>query len=276
MNKEYVSLRKGIKEFLLPNQSLLSRCSNSKNELLKLPYSLFSDYIVFYTRKSFDLPDLCNTTMLLDDGESTTLKIEILKLLHSADMQIEDIKIEHDKNNGVINYLKNNKKNEDEEKLIQALSAAPKLAHKMLTESSEIKYEYFDLEKQESSGTSKLYDLSSYILSSLVHGKTFIIDEFNNALHPIIEKMIIELYLNPNVNKKNAQLLITSHDTYILDACKLKREQVWFTDKNNNGETELYCLNEFDKNLIRDYATYGKYYLDGRFRALPAVTTPQF
>lgn len=276
LNKEYVSLRKGIKEFLLPNQSLLSRCGNSKNELLKLPYSFFSDYIVFYTRKSFDLPDLCNTTMLLDDGESTTLKIEILKLLHSADMQIEDIKIEHDKNNGVINYLKNNKKNEDEEKLIQALSAAPKLAHKMLTESSEIKYEYFDLEKQESSGTSKLYDLSSYILSSLVYGKTFIIDEFNNALHPIIEKMIIELYLDPNVNKKNAQLLITSHDTYILDACKLKREQVWFTDKNSYGETELYCLNEFDKNLIRDYATYGKYYLDGRFRALPAVTKPQF
>ena len=146
----------------------------------------------------------------------------------------------------------------------------------MLTESSEIKYEYFDLEKQESSGTSKLYDLSSYILSSLVYGKTFIIDEFNNALHPIIEKMIIELYLDPNINKKNAQLLITSHDTYILDACKLKREQVWFTDKNSYGETELYCLNEFDKNLIRDYATYGKYYLDGRFRALPAVTKPQF
>ena len=44
--------------------------------------------------------------------------------------------------------------------------------------------------------------------------------------------------LNPEINRKNAQLLITSHDTYILDTCELKREQIWFTDKNKDcGDT---------------------------------------
>ena len=82
------------------------------------------------------------------------------------------------------------------------------------------------------------------------------------------------MYLDPEINVNHAQLLVTSHNTYILDACRLKREQVWFTDKNELGETELYCLNEFDKNLIRDYANYGKYYLEGRFNALPAISIP--
>ena len=271
-NKEYTSLRKGVEEFLLPNQSLLSRCGNSKNELLKLPYSFFSDKIVFYTRKSCNLPDVCNTTMLLDEKENEFFKSKIIKILHSADIQIEDIKIEHNKKNGVINYLRNQSSEDRNEKLLYILSAEPKMAHKV--NSMNNKYEYLDLEKQESSGTSKLYDLSSYFLASLVMGKTMVIDEFNNALHPVIEKMIVDMYLNPKININNAQLLVTSHDTYILDACKLKREQVWFTDKNKLGETELYCLNEFDKNLIRDYANYGKYYLEGRFNALPAVSTP--
>lgn len=273
-NKEYTSLRKGIEEFLLPNQSLLSRCGNSKNDLLKIPYSFFSKNIAFYTRKSFDLPDICNTTMLLDEEDNNYIKPEILKLLYSADIQIEDIKIEHNKNNGVINYLRNKSSNERNEKLLNILSAEPKIAHKVNSKSEKKEFVYFDLEKQESAGTSKLYDLSSYIIASLTLGKTMVIDEFNNGLHPIIEKMIIELYLNPEINKNHAQLLVTSHDTYILDACKLKREQVWFTDKNKDGETELYCLNEFDKNLIRDYATFGKYYLEGRFNALPAISTP--
>ena len=273
-NKNYTSLKKGINEFLLPNQSLLSRCGNSKNELLKIPYSFFSDKIKFYTRKSFELPDICNTTMLLDSKDDMFVKAEILKLLHSADIQIKDIKIEHNKDNGMINYLRNKSLDKGNEELLNILSAEPKMAHQLNNKSEKDEFVYFDLEKQESSGTSKLYDLSSYILSSLIQGKTMVIDEFNNALHPIIEKMIIDLYLNPKINKYNAQLLVTSHDTYILDACKLKREQVWFTDKNKLGETELYCLNEFDKNLIRDYTTFGKYYLEGRFNALPAVSTP--
>ena len=273
-NKEYTSLRKGIEEFLLPNQSLLSRCGNSKNELLKLPYSFFSECIIFYTRKPFELPDICSTTMLVEEDKTNLYKSKILKLLHSADIKIEDIKIEHNNNSNVLEYLRNRTKDNSDEEIINVLSAEPKMAHKLNNLTKEDPYVFFDLKEQESSGTSKLYDLAAYLLSSLIIGKTLVIDEFNTALHPIIQKMIIELYLNPKVNKYHAQLLVTSHDTYILDSCKLKREQVWFTDKNSLGETELYCLNEFDKNLIRDYATFGKYYLEGRFSALPAVSMP--
>lgn len=273
-NKEYTSLRKGVEEFLLPNQSLLSRCGNSKNELLKLPYSFFSDKIKFYTHKSFELPEICKTTVLLDGDYQDFFKSQIINFLHSADMQIEDIKIEHNKDNKIIDYLRDASTDERNETLLNLLSAEPKIAHKVNSKTKENEYVYFDLASQESSGTNKLYDLSSYFLSSLISGETIVIDEFNTGLHPVIEKMIVDMYLDPEINVNHAQLLVTSHNTYILDACRLKREQVWFTDKNELGETELYCLNEFDKNLIRDYANYGKYYLEGRFNALPAISIP--
>ena len=132
------------------------------------------------------------------------------------------------------------------------------------------------MQTEESSGTNKLYDLAYYIINSIVTGTVLVIDEFNNALHPLIEKLIIEMYLDPDINKKNAQLLVTSHDTAILDFNVLKREQIWFTDKDKNGVTELYSLNEFDKNKIRDYANYGKNYIEGRFNAIPATNKITF
>ena len=198
----------------------------------------------------------------------------ILNFLHAADIQIEDLKIEHTKKPEMFEYIQNefnNLKSDDINLLKRVYPAEPKMAHKVI--GSDINdVVYFDLATQESAGTKKLYDLAAYIVRSLISGTVLVIDEFNNALHPVIQKMIIDMYLDPEINIMHAQLLVTSHDTFIMDSCELKREQIWFTDKNNFGATELYCLNEFDKNLIRDYVNYGKYYFDGRFKALPAIS----
>ena len=264
--------KKALETFLLPNQSLLSRTGNSNNDSLKEPYKFFKKQIDFYRRKSYELPELCMTTLFLEQEEK--FKHTILNFLHAADIQIEDLKIEHTKKQEMSEYIQNefnNLKSDDINLLKRVYSAEPKMAHKVI--GSDINdVVYFDLATQESAGTKKLYDLAAYIVRSLISGTVLVIDEFNNALHPVIQKMIIDMYLDPEINDSHAQLLVTSHDTFIMDSCELKREQIWFTDKNNFGATELYCLNEFDKNLIRDYVNYGKYYFDGRFKALPAIS----
>ena len=264
--------KKALETFLLPNQSLLSRTGNSNNDSLKEPYKFFKKQIDFYRRKSYELPELCMTTLFLEQEEK--FKHTILNFLHAADIQIEDLKIEHTKKPEMFEYIQNefnNLKSDDINLLRRVYSAEPKMAHKVI--GSDINdVVYFDLATQESAGTKKLYDLAAYIVRSLISGTVLVIDEFNNALHPVIQKMIIDMYLDPEINIMHAQLLVTSHDTFIMDSCELKREQIWFTDKNNFGATELYCLNEFDKNLIRDYVNYGKYYFDGRFKALPAIS----
>ena len=264
--------KKALETFLLSNQSLLSRTGNSNNDSLKEPYKFFKKQIDFYRRKSYELPELCMTTVFLEKKD--IFKQTILNFLYAADIQIEDLKIEHTKKSEKLEHFQNdfdNLKNDDIDLLKRAYSAEPKMAHKVI--GADINdLVYFDLATQESAGTKKLYDLAAYIVHSLVSGTVLVIDEFNNALHPIIQKMIIDMYLDPEINIMHAQLLVTSHDTFIMDSCELKREQIWFTDKNNFGATELYCLNEFDKNLIRDYVNYGKYYFDGRFKALPAIS----
>ena len=264
--------KKALETFLLPNQSLLSRTGNSNNDSLKEPYKFFKKQIDFYRRKSYELPELCMTTLFLEQEEK--FKHTILNFLHAADIQIEDLKIEHTKKQEMSEYIQNefnNLKSDDINLLKRVYSAEPKMAHKVI--GSDINdVVYFDLATQESAGTKKLYDLAAYIVESLFLGTVLVIDEFNNGLHPVIQKMIIDMYLDPEINDSHAQLLVTSHDTFIMDSCELKREQIWFTDKNNFGATELYCLNEFDKNLIRDYVNYGKYYFDGRFKALPAIS----
>ena len=264
--------KKALETFLLSNQSLLSRTGNSNNDSLKSPYQFFKEQINFYRRKSYELPELCVTTLFLEQEDK--FKQTILNFLHAADIQIEDLKIEHTKKPEMFEYIQNefnNLKSDDINLLKRVYSAEPKMAHKVI--GSDINdVVYFDLATQESAGTKKLYDLAAYIVRSLISGTVLVIDEFNNALHPVIQKMIIDMYLDPEINIMNAQLLVTSHDTFIMDSCELKREQIWFADKNNFGATELYCLNEFDKNLIRDYVNYGKYYFDGRFKALPAIS----
>ena len=266
--------KKALEIFLLSNQSLLSRTGNSNNDTLKLPYNFFKNRIDFYKYKYYELTEASLTTLVLEKNDS--FKQTVLKFLHAADIQIEDLKIEHNKNRKLemLEYVKNdgnNLKSNDIELFKRIYSTEPKMAHKVI--GGDINdLVYFDLATQESAGTNKLYDLVSYIVQSLVSGAVLVIDEFNNGLHPVIQKMIIDMYLDPEINNRYAQLLVTSHDTFVMDLCELKREQIWFTDKNNLGATELYCLNEFDKNLIRDYVNYGKYYFDGRFKALPAVS----
>lgn len=264
--------KKALETFLLSNQSLLSRTGNSNNDSLKSPYKFFKDQIDFYRPKPDELSEGYLTTILLERNDK--FKQTILNFLSAADIQIEDLKIEHTKKSEILEHVQNdfnNLKNDDIELLKRVYSAEPKMAHKVI--GSDINnLAYFDLATQESAGTKKLYDLAAYIVESLFLGTVLVIDEFNNGLHPVIQKMIIDMYLDPEINIMHAQLLVTSHDTFIMDSCELKREQIWFTDKNNFGATELYCLNEFDKNLIRDYVNYGKYYFDGRFKALPAIS----
>jgi len=272
--------KKALESFLLPNQSLLSRSGNSNNDSLKEAYSFFTEGITFYTKKNLIFSNLSITTYEIEKSRVNNFKEIVVALLKTADLQIEDLRIDHEKENNDIDFSQFQNINNDsqlKEMLKILFNSKPKMAHKVYNDlETENDLEYFDLNEDESTGTKKLYDLSSYILRSLLTGTVLIIDEFNNGLHPLIEKMIILLYLNPEINKKNAQLLITSHDTYILDICELKREQIWFTDKNKQGATELYSLNEFDKNLIRDYVTYGKQYFEGRFNALPNVTDFSF
>ena len=101
----------------------------------------------------------------------------------------------------------------------------------------------------------------------IANGEVLLIDEFDKSLHPYIVKYIVELFNDPDLNKNNAQLIFNTHDTNLLDLELLRRDQIWFTEKNpENGESTLYALDDFS---IRKSENVEKGYLLGRYGAVP-------
>ena len=124
----------------------------------------------------------------------------------------------------------------------------------------------------ESSGTRSLFAIVYFLLDALESGKSFYIDEFEQNLHPLLVKSLIEMFQNPVVNTKNAQLLFTTHDVTLIDNELFRRDQVWFTEKDEYGKTGLYSMANIDG--ARNNVPYDKWYLSGKYGATPIINEP--
>jgi len=133
----------------------------------------------------------------------------------------------------------------------------------------------FDKEENESEGTNKIMDLSGPIFDTLLSGKTLIIDELDAKLHPLITIQIVNLFNNTKTNFNNAQLLFATHDTNLLSSDLFRRDQVWFTEKDEMEQTDLYSLYDFnlpDGTKVRNDSNLEKNYIRGRYGAIPFIT----
>lgn len=132
----------------------------------------------------------------------------------------------------------------------------------------------FPFEERESAGTRKLFDLAGPIFDTLLNGSILVVDELDAKMHPLISQYIINLFNNPETNTKNAQLIFTTHDTHLLSQKILRRDQVWFTEKESKEQTDLYCLMDIilpDGTKPRNDSNYEKNYISGRYGAIPYI-----
>jgi len=121
--------------------------------------------------------------------------------------------------------------------------------------------------ENESAGTQRFFSRIGPWLSALNEGKILIIDELEASLHPLLTRRLVEMMQDPYVNTKGAQLLFTTHDVMLLDLSLLRRDQIWFTEKNpDTAATEVYSLWEFSP---RKNENIRNGYLQGRFGAVP-------
>jgi AAA15 family ATPase/GTPase len=135
------------------------------------------------------------------------------------------------------------------------------LAHKV-GESGQI---FLDV-SNESSGTIEILTMSPFIFLALHQGKPLILDEFGSRLHTRAAEMILSLFNNKETNPKGGQLIVATHDTNLLNAKGLRRDQVWFTEKDQGGATHLYPLTDI---TTRPGDNLEKGYLQGRYGAIP-------
>ena len=126
----------------------------------------------------------------------------------------------------------------------------------------------------ESAGTLKMFALYPELQEVLEKGSVFFIDELNARLHPLLVRNFLLTFLNPEINVNHAQLVFTTHGTWQLSNQLLRRDEIWFVEKDDRGVSTLYSLADFvdeDGARIRKDESYEKNYLIGKYGAIPTL-----
>ncbi len=187
----------------------------------------------------------------------------MLNLLKVADIGIDDIiQYEFSSNNIPETVEENIKETIKDTKMLFSIK------NKFDENNNEIDIAPMPFKRCESEGTIKLFELSPYIYHTLKTQGVLIIDEFDARFHSLLTKKIVELF-NSEGNQ-SAQLIFTTHDTNLLDAELLRRDQIEFVEKDKYGASHLYSLVEFKGS--RKNNLFEKNYIQGKYGAIPFLS----
>lgn len=132
-------------------------------------------------------------------------------------------------------------------------------------------------DSEESRGTLVWFALLGPVLRALADGSVLLVDELDSSLHPALVEVVLDLFQDPESNPRHAQIVFNSHDVTVMgDSTSprlLGRDQIWFTQKSNDGSTELYPLTDFDP---RKQESVGKRFLEGHYGAKPILALGDF
>lgn len=268
------------------NRLFLNEC-RERNVLKKLAYlDAFSEVIEWFDHRLniiFPNSKYSGLEMFSQDGQKSSETFS--KILNSFDTGITRIspqKIDFDRELlSIPRELKEDIQSELE-KGAQMILAAPHNtryqirktaegeieAYKLMTahDNDEGEEVLFDI-NQESDGTQRLLDIAPGLLDIFSTEKTYIIDELDRSLHPDITTSIFKAFLN-NTSDIHSQLIVTTHETNLLDLELMRRDEIWFVQKNKQGESFLYSLEEYQPRFDNDVR---RGYLAGRFGGIPIL-----
>lgn len=211
---------------------------------------------------------------------------KIIDFIKIIDLGIEDIKIEETALDNLSKFSPKKKEDEKIAILIEELRKELKERMKKGGDTKEISINAFHKKfndanelidtialdfELESKGTQKLFGLLGPWFDTLEKGKILIIDELDSRLHTKLTTELLRVFQS-KINLKNAQLVFASHDTNLLRNDLFRRDQIWFTEKNEIGATDLYSLVEYKINQatsVRNDASFEKDYLIGKYGAIP-------
>lgn len=272
-NKEeiYKFTNPKLKKELLPltkmnteNKLFLATATAWNCEETRIPFTWFQTSINVYTSNYRNFNQI---GYMLENDSDHSLHNFIHKVLKEADINIYDFEFES----------RELKKEQLPENMQEMFSQNTNFnlkqfkintTHQIKKADGNIEYHSLNI-NQESIGTQNLFYMSPIIKQAFDTGETICIDEFDNSLHPMIVLYLIRLFNNPEINKANAQLVISTHTMDLLDLKILRRDQIYFVEKDNNtGISELYSLDEFSPRTREDIR---KAYLLGRYGSIPNV-----
>ncbi|QBI53670.1 AAA family ATPase [Streptomonospora litoralis] len=215
-----------------------------------------------------------------DNRDQSSRMRRTANMLHRSDLARQVFRLIALADLGVTGWRTEEKKTEDEMREARRKSlergrglniSAVWTGRLALERGSAEKTQVLDL-SEESDGTLSWMSLVGPLVEVLQSGALFLVDEIDSSLHPMLSSTMIRMFKDPGINPRGAQLVFASHDTTLLgsmlDRKLLGRDEVWFTEKDAEGATQLFSLAEFHP---RDAENTERGYLQGRYGAVPYV-----
>lgn len=281
--KKLVGDNGAIERLTRPNSLFLSAAAQNNHEALLPIYKWFAETFQFVPRERMFLPLATAEMCRIDE-----IKSLIIRILQGADLGITGLKVEE------VDLLSQMRRaaidKADKSILEDGLALLERVKARTKEGGSEFpfseKMHFFSIlhsgsasmmtafgPNSESDGTLALFGLLRPLLLAIGSGGTACIDELDASLHPLLALEIVRLFSDPKRNPRGAQVIFTTHDTNILGRAPIRRDQIWFTEKDSAGGTHLYPLTDFkprkNENLERGY-------LQGRYGAVPFIGSPDF
>ncbi len=197
----------------------------------------------------------------LDEEDYRT---DILNFLKVADVGIEDVFLE----SMTVADLPDEMPEKVRKKLISPGAKRVVFQHNIFDDNAMMTGRTQWGKSNESAGTQRLFALSGPLIETLRKGEILVIDELDAKLHPMMMRFILGLFHSQEHNPHDAQLIFATHDTQLLSPRFFRRDQVWFTEKNPYGVTEIYSLADFD---LDDDADFSRAYFQGLYNAVPFI-----
>lgn len=244
------------------NALFLSTAIQLNNEQLKPVFNWFQHTLAILLPKA-----PINLKFSLDQCETEEGKSRIMEFLKSADLTIAGIDVKKIKVPFAPGILPADMPQEAKDKITRDMQdkEIPLIFFQHRDDHGELVPINLS---DESDGTQKLFAFAGPWLDVFAKGRILFVDEMDTSLHPLLVRFLVENFHNSAVNKNNAQLIFTTHDTSVLDADLFRRDQIWFVEKDQSNATKLYPLSDFSP---RKGEALEKWYLKGRYGALPFI-----
>ena len=225
-------------------------------------------FLFFYTDMVVYNPEINNWTEysveLMQNNEQ--VKRTFLNILQALGTGIKDVKVKIEKVK--MSDLQKELQMPDTFRSLIGTQEGNRIEAKVVYDKFEV-----DLMSEESTGVKRLFQMICPIIDILNKGKILICDELENSLHESVIYQIVQLFQQYQKDKF-AQLIFSTHDTSLLDTALFRRDQVWFTQLNENRATDLYSLAEIRN--VRKTENLEKGYVSGKYGAIPMLNKKFF
>ncbi len=265
---------RAVQELIRSNALFLSTAASAKHGALLPLYQWFSRNLILAEADSRPWRQALTTQMLSEDHHRN----RVLALLQAADLGVtsaqkrEPDPIIQERFRRAVRILQGIEEEPESDEGPTYEELGVELVHRG-TGGEEVLLQAED----ESLGTRVWFGLIGPVVQALESGSVFLADELDASLHPALVTELVRLFQDSETNPRRAQLVFNSHDPTLLgDSVGVRllgRDQIWFTEKSNDGSTRLYPLVDLDP---RKQEAIGKRYLDGRYGATPILSHQEF